>query len=156
MTTLVKRGSSGQVRAPRRDGWTKAKRARFLEVLSTTCNVTAAAAGAGVTTHTAYALRRRDGMFAQLWSEAVQHGTELLHEALISRALGHGDWGENPDFTPGDAAPAAFDPKLAIDVLKMQAGTLRPRRAGTPPTQVVIDTKVLERLEALARTLARP
>jgi hypothetical protein len=156
MGTLVKQGDGAQVRRLGAKGWTKAKRAVFLETLAATCNASMAARAAGLSARGAHYLRRRDGNFALLWAQAIEHGTELLQEALMSRALGHGGGDENPDFEPVEGVGPDFDPKLAMDVLKMQAGALRPRKAGTPPAQVVIDLKVLERLEALSRTLARP
>ena len=76
-----------QVRAPRFDGWTKARRAQFLRVLGTTCNVRAAAADVGMGFGTAYALRLRDPAFAAAWAAALADGYDRLEEALLAAAI---------------------------------------------------------------------
>lgn len=76
-----------QVRAPRFDGWTKARRAQFLGVLGTTCNVRAAAAAVGMGFGTAYALRLRDPAFAAAWAAALADGYDRLEEALLAAAI---------------------------------------------------------------------
>ena len=76
-----------QVRAPRFDGWTKARRAQFLRVLGTTCNVRAAAADVGMGFGTAYALRLRDPAFAAAWAAALADGYDRLEEVLLAAAI---------------------------------------------------------------------
>lgn len=150
---LCKRGEGVQVRQPNGNGWTKARRARFLDELAATCNVTAAARAAGKDARNAYRLKQRDGEFARLWAEAFAAGRERLHEALIARALGQGPSGDNPDGERAAPPPIAFDPHLALQVLKLQDGIGRARKANVPPMQVDIDVALLRRLEALAMTL---
>lgn len=68
------------------NGWTKARRARFLKVLAESCNVKMAARAAGVTVGP-YHLRARDPVFAQLWDQALAIGYDRLEAALLQRAL---------------------------------------------------------------------
>lgn len=151
---LSKRGAGVQVRAMSRRGWSKEVRASFLDMLAATCNVSAAARAVGKHTRAAYELKRRDGEFATLWAHAFDQGRERLHERLIAQALGQEPTGDNPDGErqPPDAVP--FDANLAIQVLKLQDGTWRRRKAGAAPLQVEIDAALLTRLEAMAQRLA--
>lgn len=87
-----------QVRALRHDGWTKARRAQFLRVLGTTCNVEGAVASVGLALSGAYALRLRDPVFAASWAAALGSGYDRLEEALLAAAIAglRGDWGDEP------------------------------------------------------------
>lgn len=78
-----------QVKRVRKDGWTKARRARFLDRLALTCNVRLAAQAAGKPAASAYVLRRRDAGFAELWRDALEAGYERLETELLARALGN-------------------------------------------------------------------
>lgn len=69
------------------NGWTKARRAAFLEELATSCNVRRAHGAAGIAMGSAYRLRRRDPLFAKQWQEALELGYERLELALVRRAL---------------------------------------------------------------------
>lgn len=76
-----------QVKACRKDGWTKARRQLFLDTLAQTCNVRLSSQAAGVLPPSSYMLRRRDPAFAALWREALSRGYDRLEEALLSHAL---------------------------------------------------------------------
>ncbi|MGN7930016.1 hypothetical protein [Sphingopyxis sp. 22461] len=69
------------------NGWTKARRAAFLEELAMSCNVRRAHASAEMGLGSAYRLRRRDPLFARQWQEALELGYERLELALVRRAL---------------------------------------------------------------------
>ena len=69
------------------NGWTKARRAAFLEELAMSCNVRRAHAAAEMALGSAYRLRRRDLQFARQWQEALELGYERLELALVRRAL---------------------------------------------------------------------
>lgn len=71
----------------RHDGWTPAKQRAFVEHLADTGCVTDAAALVGMSTQSAYALRRRDpcSVFAHAWDCAVQLGDKKLHDLAIER-----------------------------------------------------------------------
>ena len=152
-------GRRVQLRAVRSDGWTKARRTTFLSVLAATCNSAAAARAAGETDHSALQWLKRDGEFSQLWDEALEAGYERLENELLARALGQASSGDNPGDGEIEAASAtdqAFDPDLAMRVLKLRADQGRGAgagkgRAGVPRmTQGEIDAALLARLDALA------
>lgn len=144
-----------QRRGVRDHEWTKKKRAIFLAVLGQTCNVSAAARAAGMSSTNAYGLRQRDGEFAQLWRDVFVAGRERLHEQLIAHALGQMPTGDNPsaDEIGGayDGPPIAFDPERAIAVLKLQGGFGGPGRAVEAASAADIDAALMQRLEKLAQ-----
>lgn len=59
----------------------------FLDVLAEGCNVTRAAAAAGVGRQTAYDRRKRDQAFAQAWREAIALGVTALEDEAIRRGF---------------------------------------------------------------------
>ena len=142
-----------QRRAVRRDGWTKARRAVFLDQLAVTCNITMAAQAAGMHPHSARALKRRDGEFALLWDDAFAFGREQLEEELIACALGQVASGHNPTMAERNTPPPTppFDPDLAIRVLQLRDGYHgKGRRVGIGlPRQSEVDAALMKRLEAL-------
>lgn len=75
-----------QVRAVRRDGWTKARRLVFLEHLAATCNVTLSAEAAGMDGKGVYRLRQRDSGFRAAWADALREGYAALELELLHRA----------------------------------------------------------------------
>lgn len=143
-------------RKVRKDGWTPAVRAAFLDVLAATCNVTMACQAVGRAMTGARALKRRDGEFARLWAEAIAAGRERLEEELIACALGEVASGDNPEGERPEPPPAKFDADLAIKVLQLQGGSRQGKRPpGRPPSQTEIDAALMARLETLARQLER-
>lgn len=80
-------GSGAQMRAVRKDGWTPARRKKFLETLSATCNVSEAARAAGRNLSSAYYMRRRDPAFARDWSQALNVGYAELEALLLRQSL---------------------------------------------------------------------
>lgn len=76
-----------QLKRTKANGWTKARRAAFLEELAMSCNVRRAHAAAEMALGSAYRLRRRDPLFAKQWHEALELGYERLELALVRRAL---------------------------------------------------------------------
>lgn len=151
-----------------RTGWTKAKRKRFLDVLSATCNQTRALKAAGVAKSTLYALKRRDGEFARLCGEALAFGYDQLEQELVARALGQMTSDHNPEEigeggSEGSALPD-FDPVLAMQVLKLRdgrggagvgAGAGAGRKGAAPPSQHEHDVMLLKRIDAIARRVER-
>ncbi|BAV66220.1 hypothetical protein [Sphingobium cloacae] len=80
-------GSGPQLRAVRKDGWTPARRKRFLETLAATCNVSEAARAAGKNLSSAYYQRRRDPGFAREWAQALNVGYAELETLLLRQSL---------------------------------------------------------------------
>lgn len=65
-------------------------RETFLDTLSRTSNVTAAARAAGIDSSTVYRTRRTDPEFAQAWFNALCDGYDMLELELLRRLrLGH-------------------------------------------------------------------
>lgn len=76
-----------QAPANRRDGWTLARKARFLELLAGHGDVRAASAGVGMSREGAYRLRRRDPLFARAWAAALPLARDVGAQALACRAI---------------------------------------------------------------------
>lgn len=70
----------------RHDGWSPARKLRFLERLAMNGNVRAACAAVGMSRETAYALRRRDALFARGWASALLLARESSAELLADKA----------------------------------------------------------------------
>lgn len=77
----------GGAQANVRYSWTEALKARFLDHLSATCNVSASARVIGASTHAVHGLRRRDAAFASDWGTAIEAGYQLLETHLVGIAL---------------------------------------------------------------------
>lgn len=156
MITVTKDGL--QERAVKKNGWTKERRRTFLAMLATTCNVERSARAAGMATATAYRLRNRDGAFAQLWAAAIESGRERLKERVLAHSLGQAPDGENPDALADEPVAAPFDVDVAMATLKTLAA-IDHRGGGVRPvyaTDAEVTVMLLDRLDALARRLARP
>jgi hypothetical protein len=73
--------------AIRHDGWTGDAMAKFLETLAETGIVIDACDEAGKSKQAAYALRRRDPLFAQAWELALGNARDRLADTLLARSL---------------------------------------------------------------------
>ena len=151
-----------QKRAARRDGWTKTKRARFLDVFAATCNTTLAAKECGMTDHSVRLLKQRDSHFAVLYEEALQEGYARIEAELVARALGRQPGDENPTDEDRTAIePAEFDPQLAIKVLQLRRAEAktrsedRRRRIFVWATEEETDAALEKKLAAVERRLAQ-
>lgn len=71
----------------RRDGWTEARKTRFLEHLAQRGNVRAACTAVGMSHEAAYQLRRRDALVARAWAAALELAREASAQVLACRAL---------------------------------------------------------------------
>jgi hypothetical protein len=80
-------GSKPQARKASRRDWTKAKEQSFLQALGESCNVTAAAAAAGVSVSGAYERRRKIAAFRAGWAEAISAAYQRLELVMLDRAL---------------------------------------------------------------------
>ncbi|WP_260484369.1 hypothetical protein [Sphingomicrobium flavum] len=72
---------------PRHDGWTGERMAAFCETLADTGLVTDACAAVGMSTTGAYALRRRDPLFAAAWEAALTIARDRLADTLLARSI---------------------------------------------------------------------
>lgn len=80
-------GSRPQARKASKRNWTKGKEQAFLEALADTCNVTAAAAAAGVSKGGAYERRNKVAAFRAGWAEAIATAYQRLELVMLDRAL---------------------------------------------------------------------
>jgi hypothetical protein len=67
--------------------WTPARIERFIDVMATTGNVTAAAQAANVSRNAVYSLRRRDAAFRAAWASAVDQGYAQVEIGMIDEAI---------------------------------------------------------------------
>ncbi|MFW2850571.1 hypothetical protein ACM61V_01410 [Sphingomonas sp. TX0543] len=133
--------------------WPAAQREAFLDCLSASCNVKAAAVAGGVHVATVHRWRRQDPAFAQAWGEALALGYEMLETRLLGHALG----GEPGDMIAGADPLPAISVDLSIKLLsRHREATGRPRRA-TGPTRRYADQDDSDRaiLAKLAQIEAR-
>ena len=112
-----------QVRAERKDGFTAAKRQRFLDHLAGCCNLKRAAEAAGITPETVNYHRRRDPAFKAACQEALDAGYLALEAMMIERAAGAG-------YTPGPDAEAAPGPETLDTPMAQFLMGLRAREMG--------------------------
>lgn len=73
--------------AIRHDGWTGEAMAKFLEELSDTGIVIDACNVAGKSKQAAYALRRRNPLFAKAWELALGNARDRLADTLLARSI---------------------------------------------------------------------
>lgn len=59
----------------------------FLSSLTDTCNVSASARAAGISTTSVYALRKTDADFAAAWDQAIEDSTDALEAEARRRAV---------------------------------------------------------------------
>lgn len=97
--------------------FTKSKRAAFLLRLADTANVSASCAAAGVSRQTAYALKRRDAVFAAQWEDALQSALDGLEAEIIRRAI---EGTEKEQFFQGQSVGTVvtYSDSLAMFLLK--------------------------------------
>ena len=62
-------------------------KARFLEALAETCNVTLACRAAGISNSQAYSWRKEDALFEERWAYALDEGIDLLEAEAHRRAF---------------------------------------------------------------------
>ena len=100
-------------RRPARAGeWSGDKAVTFIVTLAASFSVTLAAARAGMSRKSAYALKRRDPVFAAAWDKAVQANDKLTAMSMPrapARGLSKGDEGDEPH-NPPVAPPKGNDP----------------------------------------------
>ncbi len=141
-------------RRPRRDAFGKAKKEMFIEALSCSCNVAAAAQAAGIGVNTVYTHRRTDPVFRDLWWQALEQGAAKLIALRLQREIERAEGGEGALDVRMDGPP---DERQIANLYKLihllsehsralsPAGNVRPSR----PQMASID----ETCRALAKRL---
>jgi hypothetical protein len=128
---LVVRGSNGrraQISRARLKQFTPRVEARFLSVLSRTCNVKLAAQAVGLSSQAAYDHYRRWPAFAIAWDEAVKDGEVALECALLENGI-RTLQPDNPNLADEPALP--MQPMSTDDVIRIlgqRRGKLSPDR----------------------------
>jgi len=103
--------------AIRHDGWTGEAIAKFLETLADTGIVLDACDAAGKSSPGAYALRRRDPLFAEAWEAALSAARDRLADTLLARSI---EGNVEQIFKDGEivAEKHVLDNRLGLAVLK--------------------------------------
>jgi hypothetical protein len=134
------------------------RRQVFLGHFAGNCNITAAAAAAGIPLSTLYSWRRTEADFAAEWNEALTMGYQMLEARLIAHALAGGD-GTALDAIP-DTPIEPVNVDLALKLMGRQRYGTTQGFAGRPPKVVPRDEalriflKRLEQIEARKRANA--
>jgi hypothetical protein len=145
-----------QVRKAPRGSFGERERQVFLDHLAACCNVTAAAAAAGVGVSTVYDARRRDPAFAQAWDEAIEAGYATLEALLLERAAVGAAYVPGATKVPG---PETIDTWLALDLLRLSRAPKRtPKASGRPPRRAdekALAEAICAKLDVLEKRRAR-
>lgn len=131
-----------QLRRVRKDGWTDARRALFLQVLAATCNVREGCRATGLHFSSAYDLRRRDPAFAEAWDDAIEQSYSELEMRMLRDCLngavrvevireGHGPLARVKSTRTVTAVPHA----IALRLLQAHRATAEARRAARAQPQ---------------------
>lgn len=139
----------------------------FLDHLAATCNVTAAARAAGVTTMCVYAKRARDPDLRAAWEEAIQIGYARIEAELLRLANEGGPRPRLPDdgdeAADGEAPAGGIDKDLALQLLRdhrrgADGRGVRQGRGGRPPEAAAwaeVEIHFIRRLRLLQGRMVR-
>jgi hypothetical protein len=142
------------LRAPRANGWTRAKEKDFLDALASTCVVTTAARMAGVSPSAAYQRRLRWPGFAAEWQVALKNGVQALDLRLLHDA---NEFMENGYVgIPDDITVKSVDDAIAVLAYhKRQMRDYRPAWNATPVDVEAVKQSIIRRAQALDAEAAK-
>ena len=142
------------LRAPRANGWTRAKEKAFLDALASTCVVTTAARIAGTTASAAYQRRLRWPRFAAEWQIALKNGVQALDLRLLHDASAYMENGYAG--IPGDIAVKSVDDAIRVLAYhKKQMHAYRPAWNATPVDVETVKELIIRRARAFAANAAK-
>lgn len=153
----VRRDAAAGRRSSAPGVFTAARRQAYLDALAGCCNVTQAAATAGVSVTTVNAHRRRDPAFAQQCEEALAIGYDMLESLVMERAA------RGEGYRPGvvePPSPHTVDTGLALHLLQLRGRRLGQRtgQGGQRPRPVgesELNAAILAKLELAERRRRR-
>lgn len=142
-------GSKPQKRKQSKRDWTKATEEEFLTALGETCNVTAAADAAGVSTSGAYKRRKKVAAFRAGWAEAIAAAYQRLELVMLDRALN----GTEKIVVRKDGSEERmrdYPNQIALHLLKMHRETAIEAAAEPEPADVEeIRERLLKKLQRM-------
>jgi hypothetical protein len=144
-------GKNTQLRKATGKEWSKAKVAEFLSVLAETCNVTRAAAEAGVSVSAAYRRRKADAGFRGAWLEAIGSAYQRLELVLLERAfVGTEKIVRRKDGS--EERMVEYPNQLALTLLKMHRDTAVEANTEFAPSDVEeIRERLIQKLQRLRK-----
>ena len=144
-------GKRPQLRETNGKKWPKATVAEFLSVLAETCNVTRAAAEAGVSVSAAYRRRKADPGFRSAWMEAIGAAYQRLELVLLERAfIGTEKIVRRKDGS--EERMVEYPNQLALTLLKMHRDTAVEANTEFAPSDVEeIRERVIQKLQRLRK-----
>jgi len=144
-------GDEPQVRKASKKNWSKKKIEDFLSALSETCNVTLAAAEAGVSVSAAYRRRKSDAGFRGAWLNAIGAAYQRLEMVLLERAfVGTEKLVRRKDGS--EERMIEYPNQLALTLLKMHRDTAAEATTAIEPDDVEeVRERVLAKLERLRK-----
>ena len=144
-------GKNSQLRKASGKEWSKAKVAEFLSVLAETCNVTRAAAEAGVSVSAAYRRRKADAGFRNAWLEAIGAAYQRLELVLLERAfVGTEKIVRRKDGS--EERMVEYPNQLALTLLKMHRDTAVEANMEFAPSDVEeIRERLIQKLQRLRK-----
>jgi hypothetical protein len=148
--TLVA-AKSPQFRKRAARDWSKAKAARFLNVLADTCNVSEACRRSRVPMTVAYRRRKMDAAFRAEWAEKIAIGYQRLEAVLLERAFN----GTERVVTKRDGSEERmreYPNHLGLMLLRMHRETAMETESELPPEDVdEIRERLVRKLQRLKK-----
>lgn len=142
-------------RSDKRRRFTKAKQDRFFEVLTATCNVTAAYKAAGVGHYCVYDHRKKYAAFRARWAEAVRKSYARLELMMIERMMN----GTVKTVTRADGSVQTihqYSDAIALQLLRLHRQTAAEAAIEHEPEEVEeVRARIADKLERLKARLER-
>jgi hypothetical protein len=144
---VQKRAARGSLKKnPKRNGFTEARRRKFLDHFAASCNVKGACRSAGVSNSTVHAWRRKNEQFRADFNEALSHGYVDVEAELIRESK------RSLKPKPDPKAPPLVDAKTALAMLASYRRNGDSRPGDILPRRTDIE-QVRARLEKVMRGL---
>lgn len=148
-------GGKVQMRKPRPKSWTVARKAKFIEHLTVSCNVAASCRKVGMREPGAYRHRALDASFRAAWTAAVAEAVERMQMMLMERAL-HGKIVERRYKDGTVTKTVEHSDALALTLIKAHRGSAAAHFAdadedGDDDEAQALRLRIMHKLELIAR-----